>query len=178
MHRYSISILGALACAVTVGACGSSYSSGTTSHKASSGSSASSAPATGSAYGYGGGASSSGGSTSTTAATAPAAGGTAAKSVLSLMANASGSLMFNTTSLTAKAGKVTIHFMNMAPEGHDLSVQQGTGASGAVVGATGVFRGGTRTLTLTLKPGTYTFFCNVPGHRQAGMQGTIKVVGA
>jgi uncharacterized cupredoxin-like copper-binding protein len=43
------------------------------------------------------------------------------------------------------------------------------------VGATPTFRGASNTLSLNLKPGTYTFFCSVPGHRQAGMQGTLVV---
>jgi len=30
-------------------------------------------------------------------------------------------------------------------------------------------------LTLDLKAGTYTFYCSVPGHRQAGMHGTLVV---
>jgi uncharacterized cupredoxin-like copper-binding protein len=44
-----------------------------------------------------------------------------------------------------------------------------------VVGATPTFMGGTKTLKLTLKAGTYTYYCSVPGHRAAGMQGTLTV---
>jgi uncharacterized cupredoxin-like copper-binding protein len=57
--------------------------------------------------------------------------------------------------------------------GHNLTIQQGT--SGAVIGATPTFQGGTKTLKVQLKPGTYTFFCSVPGHRDGGMQGTLTV---
>ena len=35
--------------------------------------------------------------------------------------------------------------------------------------------GDTETLTLNLPAGTYTFYCNVPGHRAAGMEGTLTV---
>jgi uncharacterized cupredoxin-like copper-binding protein len=52
-------------------------------------------------------------------------------------------------------------------------IQQGS--AGRIVGGTPTFQGGSRTLTLNLKPGTYTFFCSVPGHREAGMQGTLTV---
>ena len=38
-----------------------------------------------------------------------------------------------------------------------------------------VNKGGTSTISVNLKPGKYTFFCPVPGHRQAGMQGTVTV---
>jgi uncharacterized cupredoxin-like copper-binding protein len=44
-----------------------------------------------------------------------------------------------------------------------------------VLAATPTFTGGSRTLTIKLKPGTYTFYCSVPGHRQAGMEGTLKI---
>ena len=35
--------------------------------------------------------------------------------------------------------------------------------------------GGTQKQKIDLKPGTYTFYCTYPGHRQAGMQGTLTV---
>jgi plastocyanin len=68
---------------------------------------------------------------------------------------------------------VTIRFTNTAPEGHNLTIQQGT--NGPVIAATPTFQGGTRTLSVHLRPGTYTFFCSVAGHRMAGMQGTLTV---
>jgi uncharacterized cupredoxin-like copper-binding protein len=56
--------------------------------------------------------------------------------------------------------------------GHNVTVAS---SSGAVVGATPTFEGGSKTLSLNLKPGTYKFYCTVPGHRQAGMAGTLTV---
>jgi plastocyanin len=116
--------------------------------------------------------------TPATTATAPAAtstapaAGSATGSKLSLSANPSGQLEYNTKSLSAKAGKVTIAFTNMAPLSHDVAIES---SSGQALGSTPVFSGGTKTLSLELKPGTYKFFCTVPGHRQAGMEGTLTV---
>jgi uncharacterized cupredoxin-like copper-binding protein len=106
--------------------------------------------------------------TSTTPApSAPAA----AVSHLQIAANPSGQLKFTTNSLTAKAGTVTMTMANMSPLEHNLTIAQGS----TVLGATPTFVGGTRTLTLNLKPGRYVFYCSVPGHRQAGMEGTLTV---
>jgi plastocyanin len=91
---------------------------------------------------------------------------------LSLSANSEGQLAYNTKTLSAKAGKVTIDFSNSAPLSHNVTVES---PSGSVVGATPTFQGGSKTLSLTLKPGTYKFYCTVPGHRQAGMEGTLTV---
>jgi plastocyanin len=87
-------------------------------------------------------------------------------------ANPEGQLSFDKTSLTAKAGKVSIDFTNMSPLGHNFTVAS---SSGKVEGATPTFNGDSKTLTLNLKPGTYKFYCSVPGHRQAGMEGTLTV---
>jgi plastocyanin len=102
---------------------------------------------------------------------APSAPGSAASSSLSLSANPSGLLSFNTKRLSAKAGTVTIAFTNAAPLEHNVTIAEGS----KVLGATPTFASGSRTLRLTLKPGTYTFYCTVPGHRQAGMEGTLNV---
>jgi plastocyanin len=128
-------------------------------------------------------------STTTTSTSAPAstsAGGTAAPSTtstaasgaggaattLSLEANKEGLLKYDKTSLNAKAGTVTINFTNMSELSHNVTVES---SSGTNEGATPTFSGSTKTLTLNLKAGTYKFFCTVPGHRMAGMEGTLKI---
>jgi plastocyanin len=67
---------------------------------------------------------------------------------------------------------VKLTFTNQAPEGHNLTIAT---SGGQVVGSTPTFQGGSHTLAVHLKPGTYTYFCSVPGHRTAGMQGTLVV---
>jgi len=101
----------------------------------------------------------------------PAAGGGAGHA-LSLSANPEGQLKYSTTTLTAKAGKVSITFTNMASLSHNLTVAS---SSGTQVGGTETFQGGSKTLALNLTAGTYKFFCTVPGHRAAGMEGTLTV---
>jgi plastocyanin len=104
-------------------------------------------------------------------ATTPTPAPATAATALKLTANPAGLLSFDTKSLSAKAGSVTITFTNNAPLEHNVTVAQGA----TVVGATPTFQAGVRALTLKLKPGTYTFYCSVPGHRQAGMEGTLNV---
>ncbi len=86
-------------------------------------------------------------------------------------ADPEGQLRFATRELSAKAGTVTIDFANASPLPHNITIAHGT----TVLGATPTFQGGTKTLTLKLAPGTYVFYCSVPGHRAAGMEGKLTV---
>jgi plastocyanin len=96
-------------------------------------------------------------------------GPAAPASTLTLAADPSGGLSYDTKQLSAKAGRVTITFTNAASLEHNVTIAQGS----TQLGATPTFSGGARTLSLNLKPGTYTFYCSVPGHRQSGMEGTL-----
>ncbi len=111
-------------------------------------------------------------SSSQAAATTTGAAAPTATTDLSLEANPEGQLKYNTSTLTAKAGKVTIDFKNMSPLGHNVTVEA---PGGKTLGATPTFQGASKSLTLDLKPGTYKFYCSVPGHRMAGMEGTLVV---
>jgi plastocyanin len=110
--------------------------------------------------------------TATTGTPAPASSPAAsAATKLKLAANPAGQLAYDTKQLSAKAGTVTIEMTNMSPIEHDVAIAEGS----KIVGQTPVFAGGAKSVTVKLKPGTYTFFCTVPGHRQAGMEGTLTV---
>jgi plastocyanin len=119
-----------------------------------------------------GGSSNSSSSTSSSTSSGGAAssgGGGGGGQQLSLQADKA-QLKFNTTKLSAKAGKVTITMTNPSPLQHDVSVKGGVSAKGPVVG-----QGGKSTVTVTLKPGKYTFYCSVDGHEAAGMTGELDV---
>jgi plastocyanin len=94
---------------------------------------------------------------------------------LQIAASPTGQLAYVTNKATASAGAVTIEMPNMSGVTHDLAVQEGTGPSGPVLGATKFISKGTASVTVHLKPGKYIFFCQVPGHRAAGMEGTLTI---
>ena len=102
-----------------------------------------------------------------------AAGGSAAGgSVVKLETPGGGELAYTSTSATAEAGKDTIEFNNVQPLAHDVAIED---SSGEVVGKTELVTEGSTSTEVELEPGTYTFFCTVPGHREAGMEGTLTV---
>jgi plastocyanin len=107
------------------------------------------------------------------AQTGAKAAGTAKESggVLAIPVNKAGGLLFQYKDAQATAGQVTLETKNNEPIGHNIAVTgNGIDQKGPVVQG-----GGTSKITVNLKPGTYTFYCSVDGHRQAGMQGKLTV---
>jgi mono/diheme cytochrome c family protein len=105
-----------------------------------------------------------------TAVKAPGAGKPAVEQngVLSIPTDPNGQLAYVTKQATAKPGRITIESKNGASIPHDIVIDgKGNGAQ--------VTNGGVSKFTADFAPGTYTFYCSVDGHRQAGMQGTLVV---
>lgn len=150
MKKLAALLVLALASAALV-ACGSSNNS-TTTNETSSGGEA------------GGGAAAESGK--------EAGGSEGGGSTLEIEADPSGELAYTTTEASAKAGKVTVDFNNPQGLTHDVTIED---SSGKEVGKTELIGEGETSTTVNLKPGTYTYFCSVPGHREAGMEGTLTV---
>ncbi len=83
-----------------------------------------------------------------------------------------------TNKASATAGTVTIEMPNMSGVSHNIALEpgeHGASGSGPALGKSEFVTKGTAKVSVTLKPGTYTFFCEAPGHRAAGMYGTVTV---
>lgn len=98
--------------------------------------------------------------------------GSGGGSTLELEADPGGELAFTSSEETAKAGKVTVDFNNPQGLTHDVTIES---EKGETVGKTDLVASEETSTTVNLKPGTYTYYCSVPGHREAGMEGTLTV---
>jgi plastocyanin len=81
-------------------------------------------------------------------------------------------IAYDTTELSSKPGKVTIDFTNPATLEHDVAIEA---EAGEEIAASELIGKGKASVSAELAPGTYTFYCTVPGHREAGMEGTLTV---
>jgi plastocyanin len=110
-----------------------------------------------------------------TAVEAPGAGKPAVETngKLQIPASPTGQLAYVTSKALAKPGPVLVEMPNSSGVPHNIAIQQGT--NGPLLGASPIIPKGAATVKITLKSGTYTYFCEVPGHRAAGMQGTLTV---
>jgi plastocyanin len=88
---------------------------------------------------------------------------------LTIPADPTGALAYASDKASAPPGAITVASPNESPIQHNIAIKPG-GPVGPVVGS-----GGNSTLKVTLKPGTYTFYCSVPGHEAGGMKGTLTV---
>ncbi len=99
-------------------------------------------------------------------------GGGGAGGTIDISAAANGDLAYDQTSVEVAAGSATLNFDNPASLSHDVAIED---SSGAEVGKTDLISESTTSTSVELTPGEYTFFCTVPGHREAGMEGTLTV---
>ena len=103
----------------------------------------------------------------TTSSTAASGG-----SAIAVEADPSGALAFTENELTGEAGSDTIEFDNQSSTPHNVYVED---ADGNVVAETDTVTGDSAEASADLEAGTYTFYCDVDGHREAGMEGTLTV---
>ncbi len=76
------------------------------------------------------------------------------------------------STVTAPAGKITFEIKNTGAVAHDIGVD----INGTVKASPLVQPGKSETWSVTIDtPGTYQFFCTVPGHKEAGMKGTLTI---
>jgi uncharacterized cupredoxin-like copper-binding protein len=108
-------------------------------------------------------------STPTPTATEAAASGGGGENI-TLAADKS-ALKFDKSALEAKAGKVTLTMDNPSDIPHAVAIEgNGVDVDGKTVG-----KGEKSVASADLKPGTYEFYCPVPGHKEAGMEGKLTV---
>jgi plastocyanin len=85
---------------------------------------------------------------------------------------ASSGLAFSSKTASAKAGEVTVEFNNPQSLQHDVAIED---SSGETIGETELVAESSASTTVELEPGTYHYYCTVPGHREGGMEGTLTV---
>jgi plastocyanin len=107
----------------------------------------------------------------TSATTTTQAGG-GGGGTLKVTADPSGALAYEQKSLSTNAGQVTIEFDNPSSTDHDVTIEDDGGTE---VAATDIIADDSATANADLQSGSYTFFCSVDGHREAGMEGPLTV---
>jgi plastocyanin len=87
---------------------------------------------------------------------------------LQIDADPNGQLAYASNQATGQPGKITIKMANKTSTPHDIVID-GKGKGEVVT------NGGTSTFSADFAAGSYTYYCSVDGHRQAGMQGKLTV---
>lgn len=78
---------------------------------------------------------------------------------------------FDPSYIEAGEGEITLTVVNEDAMPHDFTIDE----LGVHVG---LEAGETKTFTFAADPGTYEFYCSIPGHREVGMVGELTVLPA
>jgi plastocyanin len=108
----------------------------------------------------------------TTAEETTESAGGGAGGTIQVSADPGGDLAYEQDSLEATAGPNTIEFTNDSSTPHDVVIEDDGGNE---VARTDQITGDVTTAEAELEAGEYTFYCSVPGHRDAGMEGPLTV---
>jgi uncharacterized cupredoxin-like copper-binding protein len=81
---------------------------------------------------------------------------------------------FQPSTVNVSSASVTFNVVNDGQFPHNIAID---GQAGSIF-ANDIEAGQSASATINLPPGTYTFYCPVPGHRERGMVGTLTVAGA
>lgn len=74
--------------------------------------------------------------------------------------------------LKVQHGTITFSIHNFGQDDHNIKIRK----HGWQYGFSGRIRSGdTATITVNLKPGVYSLFCGIPGHRALGMNAKLTV---
>ncbi|MDP9023418.1 MAG: cupredoxin domain-containing protein [Actinomycetota bacterium] len=86
-----------------------------------------------------------------------------------------GEFFFELTTANAVEGPIKVTFRNVGAAEHNFTIDEAFGDVNSVPPQGNTPPGGTDEATLDLFAGTWTYYCSVPGHREAGMEGTLTV---
>lgn len=80
---------------------------------------------------------------------------------------------FDPSTITVAHGDVTFWLVNSGSQSHDMAIVDSSGKT--VSTSELISAGDSRAFAVTLAAGSYTFYCTQPGHKDAGMKGTLTV---
>ena len=83
---------------------------------------------------------------------------------------------FDPSTVSAPSGKVVFFLVNSGSASHDLIIRDSSGNRVSGAASELVSAGDSFVFTVSnIAAGTYTFFCDQPGHEASGMKGTLTV---
>jgi plastocyanin len=99
--------------------------------------------------------------------------GRGAQTELDVTSPEDGSLVFEPDGLEAPAGSITLVYANPSSVPHSIAIEAG----GDTIDESETVTDAETEASAELAPGEFIFYCTVPGHREAGMEGTLTVTG-